>query len=258
VTSLERAFAFERAMHGAVGRVVTAEWGQAFLSAEIDRCYDRNLLWVVGDGADLTAARLDALADRLLGGAGMLHRRVLVEPRADARLRDGLMALGYDAGAHVVMAHAGAVPAAAEGVVEVGADVVQAANERYLTTDPETQYGRDAVTRRHLLQHHAEYGPAGGAERRFAVMDGGAAVAWARLWRRGDEAQVEDVVCLAEYRGRGFGRAVVAAATRAALTEGAEFVFIVADADDWPKQLYARLGFDEIGKLGVFQRFAPR
>jgi hypothetical protein len=51
---------------------------------------------------------------------------------------------------------------------------------------------------------------------------------------------------------------VVAAATRAALLEGAELVFIVADDEDWPKELYAHLGYEAAGALGVYQRFAPR
>jgi GNAT superfamily N-acetyltransferase len=258
VSSLERAFAFERAMHAAVGRTVTAAWGQAFLGPDVERCYERNQLWVVGDGDGVTAQALDAHADRLIGGHGMQHRRLLLEPPADARLRKGLVALGYQAGRHVFMAHSGSAPEApAVAVQEVDIDTVQAGTAHYLLTDPDTEYGRDPRTREHLLIHHRGYGPTGGAERRFAVLADGAAVAWARLWRRGDEAQVEDVVCLAEHRGRGYGRAVVAAATRAALSEGAELVFIVADDEDWPKQLYGRLGYEAMGKLGVYLRFAP-
>ena len=32
----------------------------------------------------------------------------------------------------------------------------------------------------------------------------------------------------------------------------AEFVFLVADANDWPKELYRRLGFDEVGHYTKF------
>jgi hypothetical protein len=32
-----------------------------------------------------------------------------------------------------------------------------------------------------------------------------------------------------------------------ALSEGADFVFLIADAQDWPKEMYAKLGFEEIG-----------
>jgi GNAT superfamily N-acetyltransferase len=247
-------------MHAAVGRTVTAEWGQAFLTPELDRCYDRNLLWVVGDAGGSSAAQLDAHAERLLDGHGMGHRRLLVEPAADARLRNALVGRRYDPGSHLFMAHAGDAPAATAGIAveEVGIDAVHAATERYLLTDPDTEYGRDPRTRHHLLIHHREYGPRGGAERRFAVVVEGEVVAWARLWRRGDEAQVEDVVCLAEHRGRGYGRAVVVAATRAALDEGAELVFIVADDEDWPKELYGRLGYEPVGALGVYLRFDTR
>jgi GNAT superfamily N-acetyltransferase len=144
-------------------------------------------------------------------------------------------------------------------VQEVGVDAVLAATDRYLQTDPDTAYGRDRRTREHLLIHHRDYGPRGGAERRFAVVgEGGAVLAWARLWRRGDEAQVEDVVTLAEHRGHRYGRAVVAAATRAALDGGARLLFIVADDEDWPKGLYGRLGYEAVGTLGVYLRYDPR
>ena len=258
---LERAFAFERAMHGAIGRTVTAAWGQAFLSPEIDRCYDRNLLWLIGDAGDVSAEAIDGHADRLLGGLGMTHRRIVAEPAADARLRDALVARGYDAGDHLFMAHTGAAPELVPGVIvqEVGVEAVLAATDHYLQTDPDTQYGRDPRTREHLLIHHRDYGPRGGAERRFAVVgDGGSVRAWARLWRRGDAAQVEDVVTLAEHRGHGYGRAVVAAATRAALDDGATLLFIVADDEDWPKDLYGRLGYEAVGTLGVYLRYDPR
>jgi predicted GNAT family N-acyltransferase len=257
---LQRAFAFERAMHGAAGRTITGAWGQAFLSPDLDRCYDRNVLWAVDDAGSLSAAELDDHAERLLGGHDLAHRRLLLEPPAHARLHHGLVARGYDASRHVFQLHAGpaATPEAVAGVevIEVSVEAVLAANDRYLQTDRDTPYGRDARTRRHLIEHHRTYGPSGAQERRFAVCDGDDVVAWARLWTRGAEAQVEDVICLAEHRGCGYGRAVVAAATRAALATDPELLFIVADADDWPKELYTRLGFVSAGELGVYLRFA--
>jgi GNAT superfamily N-acetyltransferase len=246
----------------AAGRTVRAAWGEAFLSPEIDRTYDRNLLWVVGDGDGVSAAALDAHADRLLGGAGMAHRRLRVEPAADGRLRDGLVALGYRAETHVFQVFAGEAPELVDGVVveEASVEDVLAATETYLKTDADTPYGRDPRTRRHLLEHHGAFGPAGAEERRFVVRDAGAGavVAWARLWTRddGDAAQVEDVVVLAPHRGRGYGRAVVAAATRAALESSPSLVFIVADGDDWPQHLYTRLGYTTAGAQGVYLRFA--
>jgi hypothetical protein len=47
---------------------------------------------------------------------------------------------------------------------------------------------------------------------------------------------------------------VVLAAVEAARTAGAAHVFIVAEEDDWPKDLYARLGFDRVGRIAGFLR----
>jgi GNAT superfamily N-acetyltransferase len=257
---LLRALGFERAMHAAHGRVVTAAWGQAFLDPTLQRCHERNLVWAIDDAGGVDAATLDAAAERLLGGAGLLHRRIVADEAADARLRDGLVALGYGAARHVFLAFgAGAPPpppsATGIAVVEVDAEALTAPNAHYLLTDPDTAYGRDDRTRAELVEHHRTYAAGGPAtERIFAVLHGDSPVAWARLWTADGVAQVEDVVCLAEHRGHGYGRAVVAAATRAALAGGPELTFIVADEDDWPKDLYGRLGFAPVGRLGVYLR----
>jgi hypothetical protein len=33
---------------------------------------------------------------------------------------------------------------------------------------------------------------------------------------------------------------------------GHDVTFLIADRDDWPKELYAKLGFDEIGRIWEF------
>jgi ribosomal protein S18 acetylase RimI-like enzyme len=67
-------------------------------------------------------------------------------------------------------------------------------------------------------------------------------------------AQIEDVNTLEEFRGRSVATAVVLAAASAARRAGADLVFLVADDDDWPKHLYARLGFDVAGPAWEFVR----
>ena len=52
---------------------------------------------------------------------------------------------------------------------------------------------------------------------------------------------------LKAHRNKGLSRAAVGAALDAALAGDHELVFIVADEDDWPKELYAKLGFDPVG-----------
>ena len=89
----------------------------------------------------------------------------------------------------------------------------------------------------------------------FGVVVDGEVVSYADLYQDGADAQVEDVGTLDEHRGRGYARTVVLAAIEAARREGAEFVFLVADANDWPKELYGRLGFDTVGNYTKF--FVP-
>jgi ribosomal protein S18 acetylase RimI-like enzyme len=88
--------------------------------------------------------------------------------------------------------------------------------------------------------------------RYFAILVDGKVVSYTDLYQDGADAQIEDVGTLHEYRDRGYASAVVLGATAEARKEGAEFVFLVADLEDWPKELYRRLGFDE---LGYFVKF---
>ena len=46
--------------------------------------------------------------------------------------------------------------------------------------------------------------------------------------------------------------AVVLRAVEEALGTGHDFVFLVADAEDWPKELYVRLGFAPLGHTWTF------
>jgi hypothetical protein len=247
-------------MHAAAGRVVRTAWGEVYLRPELGRCYEVNQAWAVGDAAGLAAQAIDRDVERLMRRAGLPQRQIAVEPPAAERLADDLAALGYATTRHVYLAHAGSPPPACDiPVHEIGVEPLLAGYDRYLRTDPATAYGRDAVVRSHLLEHHRTYGAAGPAhERRFAVLDDrGEPLAWAKLWTAGGVAQVEDVICLAEHRGRGYGRAVVTAATTAGLARRPELLVIAADADDWPQELYRRLGYVPIGGKHVAIRHAP-
>lgn len=69
---------------------------------------------------------------------------------------------------------------------------------------------------------------------------------------RGDVAQIEEVGTLEGFRGRGHASRLVRAARERAA--GASTVFLVAGADDWPRQLYTRLGFDVTDRHDVWTR----
>ena len=100
---------------------------------------------------------------------------------------------------------------------------------------------------RNELEHRA-------GARFFCARVGGEIVSVCELYLDGEVAQIEDVNTLEEFRDRGLGRAVVQAAIDAAVSRVSELVFIHALEDDWPKQLYAKLGFDPIGHVWSFVR----
>jgi hypothetical protein len=41
------------------------------------------------------------------------------------------------------------------------------------------------------------------------------------------------------------------------LTADCRLVFLCMDPDDWPQQLYARLGLDDIGRIARFRKALP-
>jgi len=60
------------------------------------------------------------------------------------------------------------------------------------------------------------------------------------------------VATLDAFRRRGVARAMVALATDLARESGAELDWIAADDNDWPKDLYFKLGFRPIGRIFSF------
>jgi GNAT superfamily N-acetyltransferase len=145
--------------------------------------------------------------------------------------------------------------AAAPGLaVEVDAGRHQLAEAAGIREEP---YGRDEEIVRQLVGMRAALAGAVPAARFFVGRADGVDAAVTTLYSDGATAQVEDVATLRDYRRRGLARATVSAAIDAAVEMGHELVFIVADEDDWPKELYARLGFDPIGRTWAFTRPGP-
>jgi len=92
-------------------------------------------------------------------------------------------------------------------------------------------------------------------ERRLGVVDAdGTPLAVTKLRVDGPLGWVEDVYTTPHARNRGYARTLVTQAARAAREAGCSVVVIVADADDWPQDLYARVGFRPIGSGRVFHR----
>jgi ribosomal protein S18 acetylase RimI-like enzyme len=251
VDPCQRAIAFVRAVdERAAEQVVPCRFGRALITGRLELVHDLNYLIADRvDGADVGA--LAAEADRIQGAAGIAHRRINVDDQSAAgRLAPAFAAAGYKAERFVVMVHRRSPdrPVDSSAVREIDWTQLRPARELELRQQPWA--GAPGLVSQILAKH--ELTASRITTRYFGVLVDGRVASSCELRTEGDVAQIETVETLEAFRRRGLSRAVVSAALEAA---GAyDFVFLVADANDWPQEFYRRLGFDEVGIESRFLR----
>jgi GNAT superfamily N-acetyltransferase len=206
--------------------------------------------------AEVDADRLIAALEDLYGG-GYLHRRAFVERVGTGeRLAPKLRPRGWLVERDLYMALRRPRDRAPEAGVarEVDAATHRAAEAATIREEP---YGRDEAVVQQLVEMRTALAEAVPVARFFVGASDGVDAAVTTLYSDGVVAQVEDVATLRDYRRRGLARAAVSAAIDAAVEMAHRLVFIVADEEDWPKDLYARLGFDPVGRAWSFTRPGP-
>jgi ribosomal protein S18 acetylase RimI-like enzyme len=247
---LARALAFgRRQLRGACERAILHPLGEAFVDTRLPRAHVLNALHV---DAEVEAEQLVAALDDLYAGYG--HRRADVEvDDTGARLAPELRRRRWQVERNVVMALRR--PRDRDGdralAREVDAATHRTADAATIRGEP---YGRDQNVVRELVDMRAALAAAVPVTRWFVGAADGADAAVTTLYSDGEVAQIEDVVTVPEHRGRGLARAMLTLALDAAAEMGHDLVFIVADDDDWPKDLYRRLGFDPVGHVWAFTR----
>jgi ribosomal protein S18 acetylase RimI-like enzyme len=225
-------------------RVVPFAWGEAFLDDDLPTRFYSNFLLAEGELEGVSAEDLAGAAESILSHGPFQHRLVIVRgvPAAD-RLEAGFRALGYERSGEVIHIHR----RDPDRPGALGVDEARFAEVRDLilaTYVEDDQLPSEVAVP--FTDHRAKYERELGARFFVARVDGEPA-GHCELYVDGDEAQVENVATLVRFRNRGVARSAVLAAVDAAREAGATRTYIVADGDDWPKQLYERLGFDAIG-----------
>ena len=207
--------------------------------------YDANFLRVERSVGDATAAELHAIADERQ--AGLRHREFVVEDDAEgARLAPGFVALGYDADRLVSMVLRREPDRAAPPDVRATEADLPTVHPMMVAAGIEDIPGLSRADALLLADYRTVVRDRVGA-RFFAGWVDEQVAGGCELYLHEGVGQIENVDTLAAYRNRGVARAYLGAAIDAARADGADLIFLVADDADWPKHLYAKLGFDELG-----------
>jgi ribosomal protein S18 acetylase RimI-like enzyme len=241
---LRRAFALLATGDMGGARTEASRFGLAVFDEGLPLRYDSNYLLV--DELPEAVPAVD-----LVEGARRLDRPAVMvrDERTGERLAPRFEAMGWTIHRGLVMAHRRRPERAADtGLVEeVDEAALRPARRRQLAGEPWTT---PAVVEQ-LLDAKLAIARALTA-RFFAVRVGGQMAGYVDLYHDGRTAQIEDLATLEEHRGRGYASALVLRALQEARHSGCDLVFLVADAEDWPKLLYGRLGFVELGRYVKF------
>lgn len=231
----------------AAERIEPFAYGTAVVQETLSLVHDLNFLRLErgSPGAD----ELAAAAEAIQGAAGCRHRSVDVEGSAEERLAPGFAGLGWESDRFDVMVARRTPdrPRDTASVEEVGADELRPVWAAGIRAEP--YGGREEVVEQ-LVEHHAVTARAV-PTRYLAARVGGEIASYCELYERDGAAQIESVVTLEPFRGRGLASALV---LRALAEAQAGLVFLVALRDDWPRLLYRRLGFDDVGRYTRFIR----
>lgn len=245
--SIERIRAFQRRLQlAAAERQVPTAHGIGLFADSAPRVYDANYLLVDGPpvAPGVLAAEAGASQEHLF------HRRVILTQSDDA-VAAGLIERGYALSVHLVLEHRREPDRLVDTslVREVAFDQLVPVRATAVQAEPwgDPEVARELNDAKRLIIGAVD-------TRFFAAYADGEIAAFCELRSDGETAQIEDVETLRAHRGRGLGRALVQHALNEALS-GHDLVFLEALADDWPRQLYAKLGFDVVGRRDFLTRF---
>ncbi len=246
-----RAVAFEDAIRDRLSdRTETFRWGTALFTSAVPQVYDANFLRVEKAGDAIDADALIAEAERLMKPRELEHRKVIVNEEAlGERLAPGFRHRGWSVDRLVFMVHRRPLHrTAAVDVDEVAPELHIRAKEQFNREHLPDQTEEAIQQMNQMARMLYEVTE----KRTFAAYVDGNIGSVCELYSDGITAQIEAVGTLAQHRSQGLATAVVLRALHEAQACGHEMVFLVADDEDWPKELYRRLGFDPVGRTYQF------
>ena len=258
MTELERCITLLREIdHRAAKNQVPFRFGTAYLHDEVPRVWSRNYLSLEHGLDEATPGLLAVEADRVLGDAGVTHRKLEVfDAEAGARLAPGLAKLGWQVECDVVMVAARETDrhvdlSSAEEVSQDELEPIWAEANRDEGHIDDEDVIRELAEGKRVLASAIDV-------RFFGARVEGEIGAYCELYSLAGTGQIENVLTLQRHRNRGLARALVLRALAASRASGNDLTFLLANRDDWPKELYRKLGFDEVGLIYDFVIPSPK
>ena len=231
-----RAAAFERSLaERRAAAVVPVNGGVACLDPRVPASWEHNSVWLFDD---VDAAIIVAETDRVL--ATLPHRRIVTFRPPPTDLGWDVTELRievWDAAAPEPIVPAGRVVAVTQ---EVMGGLWAPMWRREHPDIDETAVG-DLVRRESFANAHCRIVD-------LAVLGGdGVPVAGTQLRIDGATAAIEAVMTAPSARRQGHGAALIGDAIQRARSAGCDVIWLLCDADDWPRRWYERIGFVDSG-----------
>lgn len=250
MSTLATALAFDRSLRvRAARRTIAVPDGVVILHDGLRPVHHLNSLMLDAPlRCGLDAGAIIEQAERCLGRLG--HRHVVLDDAAAAEAAAAeLERAGWYKQRTVFMALRGEPdrPPRRGIADEVDAVTLRALERRLFEEEPPLGAGPGFAER---LVDGMDALRGGTLSRCFAAREEHEFVAGCTLFLerdRGGTALLDNVGTLRAWRGRGLARAAVSAAIDLARSAECDPIVIPADLDDWPKELYARMGFVPLG-----------